>query len=104
MTGLAVTRHAEIRMSQRGIRKTDLGFLLAHGTEIGRDRIMLTKRDAAREIGALKKRIASFERLSGKVVVVSEGHLVTAYHQTTPVRGPGRRTKRPRPRYSNRGG
>ena len=71
MTGLAITRHGEIRMSQRGFRKTDLEFLLAYGTEIGRDRIMLTKQDAAREIGMLKKKIANLERLSGKVLVVS---------------------------------
>ncbi|MCY4312481.1 MAG: hypothetical protein OXD44_02090 [Gammaproteobacteria bacterium] len=75
MTGLAITRHGEIRMSQRGFRKTDLEFLLAYGTEIGRDRIMLTKQDAAREIGMLKKKIANLERLSGKVLVVSGEHV-----------------------------
>ena len=48
MTRLTITRHGEIRMSQRGIRKTDLEVLLNHGTEISRDRIMLKKRDAAK--------------------------------------------------------
>ena len=104
MTGLSVTHHGEIRMSQRGIRKTDLKFLLAHGTDIGRNRIMLTKQDASREIGMLKKQIACVERLSGKVLVVSEGYLVTAYHQATPVRTPRRRIRRSRSRYLNRGG
>ena len=83
MIELTVTRHAEARMSQRGIRDADLKVLLSHGTDIGRNRIMLTKRDAARKIGMLKREIASFERLSGKVLVVSDGHLVTAYHQAT---------------------
>ena len=102
MTELAITRHGEIRMSQRGIRKTDLEFLLVYGTEMGRDRVMLTKQDAAREIGKLKKQIAHFERLAGKVVVVSGKHLVTTYHQTTSARASGYRTKRSKSCYRNR--
>ncbi len=104
MTALGITRHGEIRMSQRGIRKSDLEFLLAHGTEIGLDRIMLTKRDAAKEIGMLKKQIANLERLAGKVLVVSDGYLVTAYHQATSVRSSGYRTKKSSSHYSSRRG
>ena len=78
-------------MSQRGIREADVDFLLAHGTDMGADRIMLTKRDAAKAIQDLKKRIAYIERLTGKVIVVAEGQLVTAYHRT-------RRARRPRDR------
>ena len=89
MTSLAITRHAEARMSQRGIRETDLDFLLVHGTDMGADRIMLMKRDAAKAIRDLKKRIADVERLTGKVIVVAEGCLVTAYHEAG-------RTRRPR--------
>ena len=60
--------------------------MLAHGTEIGRDRIMLTKRDGAKAIRDLKKRIADIERLTGKVLVVAEGRLVTVYHQASRTR------------------
>ena len=81
MTSLAITRHAEARMSQRAIREIDVDLLLAHGTDMGADRIMLTKRDAAKAIRDLKKRIADIERLTGKVIVVAEGCLVTAYHE-----------------------
>ena len=80
MTDLTITRHAETRMSQRGIRESDLDILLAHGTEIGPGRIALRKRDAQETIRRLKKRIANIERLTGKVLVVTEGRLVTAYH------------------------
>ena len=73
-------------MSQRCIRETDLAVILAHGTEIGRDRIMLKRRDAAQVIEALKKQITSIERLTDKVLVVVDGRLVTAYHQTSPIR------------------
>lgn len=40
MTGIAITRHGEVRMRQRGIRAADLDLVLSCGTEIGRDRIM----------------------------------------------------------------
>ena len=112
MKGPRTTRHAEVRMSQRGFRKNDVKVILTHGTDIGRNRIMLLRRDAvevirkikkqiaelgrsrtllkerdaAEAIRALKKQIAHIERLTGKVVVVVEGVLVTAYHQTTPIR------------------
>ena len=86
MTSLTITQHGEIRMSQRGIRETDLEVLLTHGSEIGRDRMMLKKRDAAKVIQALKKQIAHIERLTDKVIVVANGHLVTTYHRTRRIR------------------
>ena len=95
MTALTITRHGETRMSQRGIRETDLDVLLAHGTEIGRGRIMLKKRDAARVIRDLKKQITNIERLTDKVLVVADGHLITAYHQASPIRPYGRGTREP---------
>lgn len=66
----------------------DLEVLLAHGTDIGRDRIMLRRRDAARLIRSLKKEISKIERLTGKVLVIADGQLVTAYHPSTPTRPP----------------
>lgn len=86
MTGLTITHHGEARMSQRGICKTDLEIFLIHGTDIGQGRIMLKKRDAAEAIRTFKKRIANIQRLKGKVLVVEGDHLVTAYHQTVPIR------------------
>ena len=86
MNSLTITRHGETRMSQRGIRETDLDLLLEHGTEIGRNRIMLKNQDAARVIRAHKNQIAKIERLKGKVLVITDGHLVTTYHQTTSIR------------------
>ena len=83
MTTLIMTRHGETRLSQRGFRKTDLEVLLAHGTDIGRNRIMLRRRDAAELIRDLKQQIAKIERLTDKVLIVVEGRIVTAYHQTT---------------------
>ena len=50
---------------------------------------MLRGQDAARVIGDLKRVIAVITRLTDKVIVVSEGTLITTYHQSN-----SRRTKR----------
>ena len=94
MTTIAITRHGEARLSQRGLRNSDLDILLAHGTETGPDRIMLRKRDAVRIIRDLKRRIAELERLTGKEIVIAGGQLITAYHRTRPIRASGRMTSR----------
>ena len=103
MTALPMTRHGQARMQQRGIRMSDLEVLLAHGTDIGRDRVMLRKRDAAKLIRGLKKQISKIERLTDKVLVVPEGELVTTYHQTDSIRPSFRRIRRPRTRQSTIG-
>ena len=89
MSDITISRHGIVRMSQRGIRDADLEVILAHGTDIGRNRIMLRRRDAVRVIQTLKKQIAKIERLTDKVLVVADGQLVTAYHQSTPIRPSG---------------
>ena len=89
MMPLHITRHAEVRLSQRGIRHSDLNVLLDHGTDIGQNKLMLRAQDAERVIRNLKKQIARIQRLTDKVIVVSEGTLITAYHQSN-----SRRTKR----------
>ena len=103
MSSLTITRHGEVRMAQRCIRKQDLKVILAHGSEIGRNRIMLTRRDAAKAIQTLKQQIANVERLTDKVLVVADGQLVTAYHQTKPIRPSARRTSQSRSPLSRSG-
>lgn len=94
MMSIAITRHGEARLSQRGIRKSDLDILLAYGTETGPDRIILRKHDAAQAIRDFKRRITALERLSGTEVVIADGQLITAYHRTRPLRPSGRRMRR----------
>ena len=102
-TSIAITRHGQTRMAQRGIRSTDLDILLAYGAETGPDRIMLTKKDTAKAIRSLKRQIATLERLAGKEVVLTGGCLITAYHRTRPIRAPGRTaTRRDRNDVGNR--
>ena len=81
MTKPSITKHGRARMRQRGLREADLDLILEYGTEIGQDRIMLRGRDTDKIIQSLKREIAKFERLKNKVVVVSDGRLITAYHR-----------------------
>ncbi len=102
MTSIAITRHGAARMSQRGIRMSDLDTLLAHGTEVGPNRFMLRKQDAEQLIQGLRNQIARLERLTGKEAVVADGHLITAYHRTKPNRPSWRKTgRRGQQRYSS---
>lgn len=120
---VAITRHARARMSQRGLRREDLGVLLAHATDIGDDRYMLRDRDAAQVIESCRRAIRivkrqermhdtgaamvkacrrvidTFERLRGKVLVICEGSLVTAYHQSRPIHPRFRKARSPQRRH-----
>ncbi len=86
MTKPPVTKHGQARMRQRGLRKTDPELILEYGTEIGQDRIMLRERDVDKAIQSRKREIAVLERLKNKVVVISDGRLVTAYHANAALR------------------
>ena len=79
MTHIAYTRHGETRMQQRGIRKTDVTFILAEGTQVDDETWILLKRDADRAIRARRREIEAAERLADTMVVLRGGKLVTAY-------------------------
>ena len=107
---LILTRHAETRMSQRGVRREDIELTLIFGTHIPPDTWFMTHADADPEIAALKRRIKQmmhgttsrsrqwfreisdlkhmiqqFERLKKKnlKVVVEGGTVVTCYPSCT---------------------
>lgn len=98
MTNLTYSRHAETRMSQRGIGRSIVDLILVNGTKIGRNQIVLKEKTATMMIHHLKKelkehkdlytiqilnqKIAQVERATNKVIVVIDGHLVTVYHLT----------------------
>ena len=54
MTDLGYTRHAEMRMQQRGIRKGDIELILACATRIDDDTWILRNRDVSRQIESRK--------------------------------------------------
>ena len=80
MDGIAYSNHAGQRMQQRGIRERDIDLLLICGTQIDEASILLSDKDAAREIERRKHEIQALERLRGCKVVIIEGVVVTCYH------------------------
>jgi hypothetical protein len=74
-----LTRHAKMRMRQRGLRDNDMRLLLAVASQVAPDAYFLTEKDAAREIAARKQEIQCLERLRGSKVIVEEGSVVTYY-------------------------
>lgn len=75
---LRVSKHARKRMQQRSVSDEDLGLLLQYGTEKG-DGLVLRKRDAAQAIAEHKRQIDRLEKLTGKVVILVGGTVVTTF-------------------------
>jgi hypothetical protein len=83
------TRHAQARMQQRGIRDTDVHYLLNYG-KIEYDhhgsRVLYLDHAARRRIGAAAGSRAA-ERMSGLyAVVASDGAVLTVGHRTRRIR------------------
>jgi hypothetical protein len=83
MHDLQLTRHAEMRMRQRGFRKTDVNLVFSVATRVAEDAFFLTDEDAAREIKQRKHEIQQLERLRGSKIIVEGDTLVTLYHAAT---------------------
>ena len=80
MEGIMCSNHATQRIQQRGIRERDVDLVLNCGTQIDKVSILLSDKDAAREIERRKHEIQALERLRGCKVVIIEGVVVTCYH------------------------
>ena len=105
MNAIVLSRHAEMRIGQRGMRPCDLDLIYRYGTAIGSDiwflrdkdvrretrrlnrEIRLLRRaqgssaslDLQREIRRLKHEIQALERLRGRKLVVANDTAVTCY-------------------------
>lgn len=91
MNGPVLSRHAEARIRQRGLRESDIEVILQVATQVAEDAWVVTRQDAARETARLKRRFATIERLHGKKVIMAGDTLVTVYHAQSP--GPRRRRR-----------
>ncbi len=79
MTDLTYSPHAETRMQQRGIRKTDIPIILEYGTQIDDETYFMRNRDAVHEIETRKREIQTLSRLVNRKVVIRNGRVITAY-------------------------
>lgn len=80
MSTLALTRHAEARLRQRGLRDRDLALLLDSATPLADDAWLLMDADADREIARRKREIEQLQRLRGCKVVVAGDVIITVCH------------------------
>ncbi|PIP97608.1 MAG: hypothetical protein COW75_04955 [Rhodobacterales bacterium CG18_big_fil_WC_8_21_14_2_50_71_9] len=80
MTTLGLTRHAEERIRQRGLRDHDLALLLDAATPLADDAWLMMDADADREIARRKREIEQLQRLRGCKIVVSGDAIVTVCH------------------------
>ncbi len=74
-----LSRHAEARAQQRGIRESDIPVIIAAGTPVSDDSVFLMARDVDREIQRRKREICALERLRGCRVVIEGQTVVTTY-------------------------
>jgi hypothetical protein len=73
-----LTRHAEVRLRQRGLRERDVEVVLAHGTPTP-EAVVLTNKDVDRVVGECRRLIAQLERLRGTAVFTREEVVVTTF-------------------------
>ena len=105
MNAIVLSRHAEMRIGQRGMRPCDLELIYRYGTAISNDIWFLKERDVRRETRRLnreirqlrqaqgspasldlereirrrKREIQALERLRGRKLVVANDTAVTCY-------------------------
>lgn len=82
MGRISVSRHAEARMQQRGMRENDVELLLENGTMFGSDVCFLSIRDADCAIRKRKREIQALERLINHKLVIGGDCIVTCYRSS----------------------
>ena len=74
-----LSSHAQQRLRQRGLTRSDIDLILMHGTET-RDGYYLRLRDVEDAENEHRKLVNQLNRLAGKYVVVEADTVITAYH------------------------
>jgi hypothetical protein len=73
------TRHALVRMGQRGIHSGDIDLIVLIGTEVEGGYLVRSKDRQSAE-RQLKQLLEQVRRLEGKRAVIADNRVVTAYH------------------------
>jgi hypothetical protein len=76
---IPLTKHARVRMRQRGYRGFDIELVLRYGTE-RQEAVVLTDADVERGVRRLKQEIQALERLNG-TAIVSGGEVVRTVYR-----------------------
>jgi len=75
---LHLSHHADGRIQQRGVRASDVGLVVAHGTPVA-DGYLLRARDVAGAEAEMKRTLARLHRLAGTFVAVAEDTVLSVY-------------------------
>ena len=113
-TGMKTSRHAEVRIQQRGLHNRKLRILLNESSRYSHDARIFTKKDKDRYISSLKRDIGHLkrrgsweavselkreielaERLAGWKAVIVDDKLITCY-PVTGTRGSRQRNRKQR--------
>lgn len=78
MASFLVTKHADVRMRQRGRRPKDIEFVLTHGTETP-EGILLTRRDVDAIEQEARRVIALARKLQNVFVPCVDGTVKTIF-------------------------
>ncbi len=78
MAPFRLTKHAEVRMQQRGRRPKDIEFVLMHGTETP-EGILLTRQDVATIEQEARRVIALAHKLQNVFVPCEGGTIKTVF-------------------------
>jgi esterase/lipase superfamily enzyme len=81
MIDVQLTKHAQVRIRQRGIKAIDLNFIVEHGTYTGDGYIML-RQDVARLELETKRLVQKAHKLVNKRVIADGIKIITAFHAT----------------------
>ena len=79
---MTITNHANERLRQRGLKESDVEFIINNGTVRG-TKAMLTNKDRQELIRKAKKTISIVTRLAGKQLIVDGDDVITVYHANT---------------------
>ena len=80
---MILSRHASMRMQQRGIPESAIDIIAIHGRVVqernGAERIYLGRKESETIVRELKKMIREVERARGGSVIVNYDKIVTVY-------------------------
>src|SRR5487761_1547695 len=79
MGGLTLTRHAMLRMAQRGIRADDIELITTIGIEV-EGGFFVRRKDVQSFERQLRRLSEQARRLQGKRIVLANDAVVSAYH------------------------
>jgi len=74
-----LSRHAEVRMKQRGLKKADAAFILEQGSHDGDSRY-LSRADVEQITAHAKLLVTTANRLRGKSIICDGDLVITAFH------------------------